>query len=88
MAGIRLFIIRLVSTVLIIIACFMFGWYLYSRYSQLNSPGSVVREDEINNPRLNYNLLERLSNEFEDRTYYSQDYGVSVEVSEADPFYE
>ncbi|MBN2015367.1 hypothetical protein JW766_00870 [Candidatus Dojkabacteria bacterium] len=88
MIGTRIFIIRVASTVLIIIASFVIGWYVYTRFTQLNFEGLAVREDEINNPRLNYPLLEALREDLDSRRVYLRGEHVWVKIPEYDPFYE
>jgi len=85
--GKRLMIIRLIATVMIVLASYAVGWYIFSRFTQLEEPDDLVKEDELNNPRLNKNLLEDIRDEVSNRKFYSGNDEVSIEVEEQDPFY-
>jgi hypothetical protein len=87
MFGTRMFIIRVISTVVVLFAIFMMGWYLFSRFNQLNQPGSPIIEEDINNPRLNDLLVEDLIDEYESKKIYKEGEGGSVNIPESDPFY-
>jgi len=85
--GTRLMFIRLAATIMIVVATYAVGWYIFTRFSQLKEPDKLIKEEEMNNPRLNKNLLQDLKNEMNSRNIYSSGDTVSVDVPEGDPFY-
>ncbi len=68
----KLNIIRIIIIVLLISANFFIGWYLTTRFLQLNEPILRFRSEEVNNPRLNLPLIEKIISEFENREEYKE----------------
>lgn len=90
MAGTRLFLIRIGVTSFMILAIFAIGWYLFTRFVELQGAQVTITsgQEEVNNPRINRSLLESLTEKFENRKLYSKDEQVFVTIEEEDPFYE
>lgn len=86
--GARLLTVRIVSTIVILFASFIMGWYVFSRLEQLYRPVKYKVEEEVNNPRLNVTILNSLSENFEKRQIYSKTTIPQVEIPEKDPFNE
>ncbi len=84
----KIFFIRLISTLLMIVSFFMASWYLYTRYEQLNTVGTVIKEEDLNNPRLNQMIIDEIITDIDSRNLYTNDEAVDVVVSEDDPFYQ
>ncbi len=85
--GTRLMIIRLMATIMIVIASYAVGWYILTRFAQLEEPDKLIQEDEMNNPRLNKILLKELKDEINERNLYTDGDSISIDISEEDPFY-
>lgn len=84
----RIFIIRLLVIVIMAVASFTAGWYLFLRFDQLEQDSiSSVEVKEPNNPRLNYTKIDRITNNFESREDYERGQQVNIQIPEEDPFY-
>lgn len=88
MVGSKILVIRLVSTVIVIMAVFFSAWYVFSRYQQLEKQTETVREEDINNPRLNRGVVDEFYSEYESRYDYKNDTPGDIQVEEKDPFYD
>lgn len=80
--------IRLAATIMIVIATYAVGWYILTRFAQLEEPDKLIQEDEMNNPRLNKILLQELKDEINKRDIYSESDSISIDIPEDDPFHE
>ena len=87
MVGKKILIIRMGVTITIIIATFAVGWYLFSRFFRLDERFEYTRNQEVNNPRLNYSKLDTILNELEQREENSLDLDSYNESYEENPFY-
>ena len=86
MFGTKIVLVRVFVLAIMVIATFAVGWYLFERYTQMNKRSSSVQNEELNNPRLNTALLDKVSKEFEIRLEYVNGDQIEVVIPESDPF--
>lgn len=82
----RLSIIRVAVVLIIISANFAVGWYLFNRYVQINDE-RIIYKEEINNPRINKGLINKVIENFEERKVYKKNEEIENEQDNIDPFY-
>ncbi len=88
--GKKIFAIRIVTFLVIVLATFAVGWYLFVRYLQIEGIGdSTTRvKEELNTPRLNDALVKEMNKRFKERRLYKGGENINVTIPEEDPFYD
>ena len=80
-------IIRIVVAIIVIVALYAAGWYLFTRFDQLQENEQLQIAQELNHPRINQTKIDTITKEFKVRKYYIENQSVSVYITENDPFY-
>lgn len=86
MFGTKLGVVRIIVFLLIIVATYAVGLYLFERYVQLNDEQVTQQVEEVNNPRLNHKMLEKIDENYKSRKIYSPEDTIDVQIPESSPF--